>query len=185
MALEKAPATEPLPWNGNNVTTSVATLQTALAALLLLAGVVNDLRSRQVRNQIVIVGFVVGLVFMISTQGFTGLMVATLSVLTAAAAVLPLYLMRVLGGGDVKLYLSVSVLLGWQSALITLIGSIIWGSILGITQVLLKGQGKAFAHNMMALANRAKLQETQVHKIPFTVALLFGFLTSMVWMGGL
>ena len=160
-------------------------LQAILALLLFGAGMVNDLRSKKVRNQIVIVGFVVGITYVIAVQGFSGLMMSALSFLTAAVAILPLYLMRVLGGGDVKLLLAASVLMDWKSVLITIFASMIWGSLLGIFQVILKGQGKAFAHNMLALAHRAKLKETSVHKMPFTVALLFGYLSSLVWMGGI
>lgn len=165
--------------------TTWAYLQTALATLLLLAGVVNDLRSRKVSNKLVVAGLIAGLVLMMATQGFHGFLLAGFSFGTAFIAVLPIYLMRILGGGDIKLFLAVSVLLGWKAVLITLFTSFIWGSILGVVQVILKGEGKAFATNMMALANRAKLSETQVHKIPYTVALFFGFLTSLVWSGGL
>lgn len=103
--------------------------------------------------------------------------------MTAAAAVFPLYLLRVFGGGDVKLLLAASVMMSWKEVLITLFASMIWGSLLGVLQVFLKGQGKAFAHNLLAMANRAKLQEASVHKMPFTVALLFGYLTNLVWLG--
>jgi prepilin peptidase CpaA len=160
-----------------------ASLQTALALLLLGAGVVTDLRSKKVPNQIIIAGAVVAIIFMVATQGFSGVMLAGLSLLTAAVAIMPLYLMRVLGGGDVKLMLAASLLMDWKAVLISIFAAMIWGSVLGIVQVILKGQGKAFAHNMLALANRAKLSESTVHKIPFTVALLLGYLSSLVYAG--
>lgn len=160
-----------------------SSLQVVLILLLLVAGVVNDLRSKKVRNQIVIAGFVIGLIFVTATQGLSGLFIGFLSFLTALAAVLPLYLLRVIGGGDVKLLLAASVLMDWKTVLITVFASMIWGSVLGVLQVVLKGRGKAFAHNMFALANRAKLSETTVHKTPFTVALLFGYLSSLVYVG--
>lgn len=163
--------------------TSGTLLQTGLVLLLLGAGVVSDLRERKVRNQLVVAGFALGLAFIIFMQGPTGLLVSGLSFVTAIVAVLPLYLLRVLGGGDVKLLLAASVLMNWQEVLITIFGSMIWGSLLGVLQVILKGQGKAFAHNILALAQRVKPSETAVHKIPYTVALLFGYLSSLVWSG--
>lgn len=165
--------------------TAAAFLPSALAILLLLAGVVNDLRERKVRNQLVLVGFVLGLVCILALQGTSGLITSLLSLLTAGVAILPLYILRVFGGGDVKLFLAVSVLMGWKAVLISLFGAIVWGAVLGILQVVLQGKGKAFAHNMLALAHsRSKLPETQVHKIPFTVALFFGYLTNLV-VGGI
>jgi prepilin peptidase CpaA len=158
-------------------------MQTGLALLLLLAGVADDLRSRKVHNLLTLLGFVLGLGCVIAIQGLSGFMVAGLSLLTAIAAVLPLYMIKAIGGGDVKLFLAVSVLLNWQQVLIALLGSLVWGSLLGIFQVVLKGEGKAFLHNLLAVFNRAKLPEQKTHKVPFTIALLFGFLTSFVWTG--
>ncbi len=178
-------AAKPLRSSGNKKVNwgNAATFQTALAALLLLAGVVNDLRERKVRNPIVLAGFAVGVITALTTAGLQGLMIASLSLLTAIVAILPMYLMRVIGGGDVKLFAAVSLFLNWKAVLITLFASLIWGSVLGVAQVIMQGKGKAFAHNMMAVALRTKLQDTQVHKIPYTVALFFGFLSSLVWQG--
>ena len=158
-------------------------LQTGMALLVLLAGVIDDLRSRKVHNQVVLVGFVFGLGCVMATQGLSGLMVAGLSFMTALIAILPLYLLKAVGGGDVKLFIAVSVLLNWQQVLIALLGSLIWGSVFGVLQVVLKGEGKAFLHNLFAIFNRAKIPEAKKHKVPFTIALLFGFLTSFVWTG--
>jgi prepilin peptidase CpaA len=158
-------------------------VQTGFAVLLLLAGVADDLRARKVHNQIVLFGFLIGLGCVAATQGLSGFMVAGLSFLTAIVAVLPLYLMKVIGGGDMKLFLAVSVLLNWQQVVIALIGSLIWGSLLGIFQVVLKGEGQAFLQNLFAIFRRVKVPAQKTHQVPFTIALLFGFLTSFVWTG--
>lgn len=158
-------------------------VQTSIAFLLLGAGVANDLRARKVQNQIIVIGMTACLLYVGLSQGLAGLFVACISFLTALVAILPLYILRILGGGDVKLFLTLSILLSWQEVLVTLLGSILWGSVLGTAQVFLRGDIKAFAHNMMALAQRVKPPEQKVHKIPYTVALLFGYLTSMVWLG--
>jgi Flp pilus assembly protein protease CpaA len=82
-----------------------------------------------------------------------------------------------------KLFLAVSVLLNWQQVVIALIGSLIWGSLLGIFQVVLKGEGQAFLQNLFAIFRRVKVPAQKTHQVPFTIALLFGFLTSFVWTG--
>ncbi len=160
-------------------------LQISLIILLLAAGVVNDLQSRKVRNPIILIGLAVGLITMTVSHGFSGLSMALLSMMTAFIAVLPMYLMKALGGGDVKLLVAASTLMNWKTVLITLFASLIWGSILGILQAVLQGKGKALAHNMLALSFKAKLPEEHTHKIPYTVALLFGYLSSLVVSGGL
>ncbi len=159
-----------------------ASSQTILALALLLAAVVDDLRSRKVHNPLVIAAFAISILFLLATQGFEGLIPGVLSILTATLLILPLYLLRILGGGDVKIFIAVSPLLSWQEIAITLFASIVWGALLGVFQVILKGELKSFLHNLFSIFNRNKLPGHVVHKIPFTAALLFGFLSSLVWL---
>lgn len=156
----------------------------SLAGLGLLAGVVEDLRLRKVRNQVSVVVLVVGLTFVGITEGGSGLINSVVSMMTAMACILPLYVLRALGGGDVKIFVAVASLLSWKAVLITILSSMIWGSLLGLFQVILKGQFKQFAENLLGIFMRSKPRAENLHKIPFTVALMFGFLTSLVWTGG-
>lgn len=156
----------------------------ALGFLLLGGAVWTDLRARKVRNQLIVAGFVSALALILILRGWAGLIDSGLSLMTATAAILPLYILRVLGGGDVKLFIVVSMLFTWEQVLLALMTSFIWGALLGIFQVMMKGQGKQLAHNMLALAQRHKLSAESTHQIPYTVALFFGFATSLYW-GGL
>lgn len=163
----------------------ISLLQTSVTLILLIAGVVDDLRSQKVHNQIIIAGFLISILFLVLFKGPAALLIAGLSFLTAFVSALPIYMLRIFAGGDFKLFLVASLLLSWEQVLIALAASMIWGSLLGIFQVILKGQTKQFANNMLALRYRIKLPGDKVHKIPFTVAFLFGFLTSIFWGGGL
>lgn len=156
----------------------------SLAGLGLLAGVIEDLRLRKVRNQVSVAVLTAGLIFVGVTEGGSGLITSLISMMTALACILPLYTLRALGGGDVKIFVAVSVLLSWKAVLITILSSMIWGSLLGVIQVILKGEFKQFASNIMGIFMRVKPAETSLHKVPFTVALMFGFLTSLVLTGG-
>ncbi len=164
---------------------NVGLLQTALALTLLIAGVVDDLRSRKVHNQIIIVGLIVSLLFLVFAKGPSSLLIAGLSMATAFVIALPVYMLRVFGGGDYKLFIVLSLLMTWEQVLITLGASMIWGSLLGVFQIILKGQGKEFAHNLMALGQRVKISDEKTHKVPFTIALFFGYLSALYYGGGL
>lgn len=155
--------------------------QNGIILITLIAGVVDDLRFRKVRNQIILVSFCVGIIYVISTQGFSGLLIPALSFATAFVLALPIYLMKVFGGGDYKLLMAISILMDWKSVVVTLAASLIFGAILGIIQVALKGQFKNFIHNIFALGQRVQIPEDKTHKIPFTIALLLGYLTSLFW----
>lgn len=183
MALEKVQGAEHHRFVGNKMTLIGNLAQPILAFSLLALAMWDDLRTRKVRNQLLLVGFCLILALITMTQGFNGLLNSGLSMLTACVAVLPLYFLRVMGGGDVKLFVVVSLLFSWEQVLIALFASMIWGSFLGIFQVILKGQTKEFAHNLMAIAHRTKLRPEVTHKVPFTVALFLGFASSFFWVG--
>lgn len=149
------------------------------AGLMLLLGAVDDIRSRKVHNRLIAGIFISSLIVVTIVDGKIGLLDSLFSILTAFISVLPLYLLKALGGGDVKLFTAVSPLLTWKAVLVMLLGSLVWGALLGLFQVLLKGQGKALVQNMLGIFLRNKPAEQNLHKIPYTIALLFGFLTSL------
>jgi Flp pilus assembly protein protease CpaA len=160
-------------------------MQSGLALLLLLAGVVDDLRARRMHNHLVIAGFVVGLIYIIAVQGAAGLMTAGLSFVTAFVAILPLGLMKILSKKDIKFFLALSLFLNWHQVLLALIATLAWTSILGLIQILAKGQGKTLLENLSSLVRRQKLTEQRTHKFSFEIVLLLGFLTSLVLEGRL
>lgn len=159
------------------------TAKNILALLLLAVGVADDLRSRKVHNQIIIFGLIVSLIYLFAFEGFSGALAGLISAMTALVAILPMYLIRALGGGDVKLFVVTAFLMPWQGVLISLFASLVWGSLLGILQILLKGEFKILVTNLTSLFLRVRPQEQNLHKIPYTVALLFGFLTQLSLQG--
>ncbi len=158
-------------------------LQTGFALLVLLAGVADELRGHKARNQIALLGFVFGLSCVLAIQGLSGVMMAGLSILVALTAIVPLVLMKMVSRDDVKLFIAVSVLLNWQQILLALMGALIWGSLIGVGQILRKGEGKAFLNNLRTVFSRTKLPAQDAHRVAFSTALLCGFLTSFVFTG--
>lgn len=161
--------------NGNEL------LHLGLAFGLLAAAVWQDLRTRKVSNQFLIGALITVIIYQVVFQGPASLMNSGMSFLMATVIVLPIYLLKVLGGGDVKLFLVVSLLLPWDQVLLAICASFIWGSLLGIFQVVLKKQGLQFLKNLKSILARTKVSNELTHKIPFTVALFFGFATALAW----
>jgi Flp pilus assembly protein protease CpaA len=160
------------------------TIQAGIALLLLFAAVVDDLKTKKIHNVLVIACAVIALAFLGLKSGPASYVTALISLTTAVIAILPLYLTKILGGGDLKFFAAVSLLLSWQGVLVTLLTSVIWGSVLGVLMVVMKGQGKAFAANLVSLAHRVKPEANQLHKVPYSVALLFGYMTHLILSGG-
>ena len=86
-----------------------------LTGLLLIAAV-SDYRTRRIPNELVLAGAAAGLLgnTLFSTLPLDGFVTALQGLATGLAAFLPLYLLRLMGAGDVKLMAMVGAFLGLQ-----------------------------------------------------------------------
>lgn len=152
---------------------------TWIASLILAAGVVDDLRSRKVHNWLALLCLVIGLTSSVYFEGWYGLQTGMLSAAVALAVSAPLFVFKIVGGGDIKLFVAFAASVSWTAALMTGFYSLIWGAIFGLLQALLQKQGVALFSNIKTLAIQRKSEGLSLHKIPFTVALLVGWLTTL------
>lgn len=144
----------------------------------------DDLRRKKISNTLVVSLFAVAAAYLFFRGGLGNLGTGLLSGLLAFTMTLPLYMGKVLGGGDIKVFTAASLLMNWQVVCVTLLAAFIWGSLLGLLRTLLSGQAKNLFHNLFAIvAFKAKVQEDRLHKIPFSIALIFGYLSSFVYLG--
>ena len=150
-----------------------------ISSLILTAGVVDDLRSRKVHNWLAVLCIAIGLSTTFYFQGWYGLQTAALSIAVAIAVSLPLFMLKIVGGGDVKLFMAFASTVSWTATLMTGFYSLIWGAIFGLVQALMHKQASALFSNVMTLAIQRKSEGLTLHKIPFTVAILFGWLTAL------
>ena len=150
-----------------------------LAALLIMAGVAIDLRTKKVPNRLIIVGITLALITVYIVDGKSGFWPAAASLGAAALFSVPLYSLRAIAAGDVKLIGVLALLLSWNVCITMILASMIWGSILGLTRVILAGNTKEFFSNIALILKRANPSQQKLSHIPYTIAILFGFLTSL------
>lgn len=160
---------------------------TYLAAGLLLIGIMDDLRSRKVHNPLIL--FALGLsIACVLLNPNLQIIEALKSLAFAFALGLPLYCFRVIGGGDFKLMVAVAPLIPAPMIFYFFVWALFWGALLSLSTIILRGQWKAAFHNMVAtLMHRRAVAEARLQKVPFTVAIFFGFLSialSAPFMGG-
>ena len=148
---------------------------------ILLGAVIMDLRTRKVSNRFVVAAFVLSLFVAIASGSFSSVWTALGSVMAACIIVLPIYLLRAIGGGDFKLIIAISPLLTWDSTLIVVAAAMVWGSILGVFSALTHGQIKNLGQNMLGIFTKNKPKLEHLHRIPFTVAILFGWVTLLIF----
>lgn len=150
-----------------------------IASLILTAGVVDDLRTRKVHNWLAVLCLVIALASSFYFEGWYGLQTGMLSAAVALAVSAPLFIFKIVGGGDIKLFVAFAASVSWTAAMMTGFYSLIWGAIFGLIAALLQRQGIALFQNMMTIAVQRKSEGLSLHKIPFTVALLVGWLTTL------
>ncbi len=154
----------------------------AVATFSLVAGMVDDLRSRKVHNSLVLTLFALtvaaSLYFRGPQESLPGLIAFGLALLITV----PLFATRILGGGDVKLFGVFALALDPINMFWTLVYSIIWGAVFGVTRAALEKQLMMLVRNTYRTASRQKVQAQEIQKLPYTFALLLGWFTQLTFM---
>lgn len=104
----------------------------ALLLALVLTAAAYDLRFRRIPNWLALSGFVAGLGANIALLGWRGLFTALLGSLVALAVYLPLYLIRGMGAGDVKLMIAVGAIVGPRHWLGIFLATAVAGGLLSL-----------------------------------------------------
>lgn len=107
----------------------LASQRDVLLIALLVAAAVIDWRTYRIPNWLTVGGMLAGLLYnTISAPSWPGGLLAALAGLGAGLIVLlPLYALRVMGAGDVKLMAAVGAFLGWPEILFAMVFSLIAG----------------------------------------------------------
>lgn len=162
---------------------------------LLACGAAIDLRSRRIPNWLTLGGTCCGLLYsaFVPFWGGQGLFWSLGAALAAFALLFPLWMLRVLGAGDVKLMAMAGAWLGLDALSAALAGSFIAGGLLAIAYALWLGKlgpmlanaGRIVQQGGIALVTRTPLQAAaqgweSVGKLPFGLAIAGGTIGSVV-----
>ena len=167
----------------SSFSTSLGFLPVIAASGILVAGVVDDFRSRKVHNVLFLICAAVALVVAVAVGGWEALYLAPVGFMAGIAVFLPLVILKVVGAGDMKLMAAFGIVAGWNAVLTVAVFALIWGAIFGLVQVTLKGQLLGTLKNMLAIASMKNRQPVELHKMPFTVAILMGWLSHLTTSG--
>ena len=149
----------------------------SIPTLILVAGVVDDLRSRKIHNAFLLSCIPIALIFQFYTAGGMGIINGLGGVGTALALFLPLTLLKALGAGDMKLMMVFGLATGMTEVLYVTFYSFLWGLFLGLLITVFHGRIKIFAKNIVAIVQRKKVDSEKLHSMPYSIALLCGWIT--------
>ncbi len=153
-----------------------------VATFILIAGLVDDLYSRKVHNALIVFLFFTALLTSFYFAGLDKILTGFSAMLIALIMTIPLFALRVLGGGDIKLFAVFSLTVDPNSMFWTLVYSFIWGALFGLTRAALQKELLALVRNTYKITSRQRIHVNQLHKIPYTFALLLGWFTQLTFL---
>jgi prepilin peptidase CpaA len=174
----------------------------SLIGLALLFGfaVIEDIRSRRIPNELVMCGTAVAMTLhgaaqMLGSDSLSGpaWWSAPLGMATGLALMLPLYMVRAMGAGDVKLMAMVGAFIGPGPVLWATLCTLIAGGILSIVYMLGRGVAAQTLNNLRALlfdwtvrvgsgqGIRIAPLENTAARLPYALAIALGTLASLLW----
>ena len=177
----------------------------ALVPLVVLLLIVtrHDICSHRIPNKLVLIGVVLGVVlngllpegwgFNSAIPGGLGWLGALKGLAVGMAVLLPIYWLRAMGAGDVKLMAMVGAFLGSTDVLWVVLATFIAGGVMALAVVLWSKQLAALLQNvkLILLGGIVKASAGQlplmndlpvsVGKLPYAVAITAGTLSYLVW----
>lgn len=152
-------------------------LYTAVGSIIIAASVIDDLMTKKIHNWLIIASLVIAIACIAySGSSFfeAGLSFALLFALSA-----PLFALGALGGGDAKLFMVLSLLMPWSESLNFFFYSMVWGALFGLVRSVLDGKGLLLIKNIFKILKSQNKEEIELQKVPFSIAILFGWLTTL------
>ena len=155
----------------------------ASASLILAAAVVDDLRTRKFHNWLFLVCVALAALSVLVSAGVAGFPMALLGALAGFAIFLPLVLMKIIGAGDMKLMVAFGLAAGWDAVLPVAGWGLAWGAVFGVLASIFRGHARTLVYNMVSIVVVRERKGLELQKIPFTVAIMMGWLSHLVLRG--
>src|SRR5471030_2394522 len=175
----------------------------AVLGILLMLAVWHDVRSRRIPNYVVFPGALLALILQSTLPNGAGLFVAPfggLGLLAALAGLgaglaflLPMYALRAMGAGDVKLMAMIGAFVGWQTILGIGVLTLLAGGVLALFVALFNGQLGRVLGNTFHMASHSVLKSlsgASPHveppaaasgKLPYAIAIAAGTLPYLIY----
>jgi prepilin peptidase CpaA len=135
-----------------------------LTAALVLMAAFCDLRSREIPNWLTLGGILVALGVHPYLAGWSGLQFSASGLGVAALMFLPMFMMRWLGGGDVKLMAAVGAFTGPTNLIVIFVFDAMMGGVVALIAIITRGRSRRTIHNIGRMIS-ALLHGKAPHKV--------------------
>lgn len=110
----------------------------AALLLLLILAIISDLKTYKIKNKILLIFLVIGLIISIYENSLSGLFSFILGCSVPFFILLILYILRMLGAGDIKLFCVIGSIAGWLFALKSIVFSFVAGGVVAFCLILVR-----------------------------------------------
>jgi len=141
------------------------------------AAAVLDLKYRRIPNWLTLGALCIGLGVQFSRSGASGIPVALAGAALGLVVLLPFYVMRAIGAGDVKLLAALGALLGPQTLVTVIIYTAIVGGAISLIVMVREGRLQLFLGSL--LSNPLGIRRSGA-TAPYGVAIASGVYLSML-----
>lgn len=178
---------------GDEAEMSYQTVATIAFVVVMLAALCWDVATRRIPNALVVVGILCALALR-SAVGPAALWSGMTGAALAFVIALPLFALRAMGGGDVKLFAAVGAFVGPSLFLPAFVASAIAGGVLGVVYAVRRGvvvpvmlSSKDLLVNAATLGRsgeRPKLGKPGAITVPYGAAIAIGSVAVWLFAGG-
>lgn len=154
-----------------------------MPTFLLLAACLTDIKYKKMLNIFVVAAFFIVMASHFLFGHNQVFFDAFSSLAIAIILALPMYLMKAISSGDFKIFALFGLSANVDAVIFTFIFSLIWGSLLGVVRALFNKQGDVLLSNFIKIIKLQKPEPHSLHQIPFTVALLAGWVSYVLYSG--
>lgn len=168
-------------------------LELVLLIALVLTAALFDLISSRIPNWLIVAGLIISLAYQTVSGYGTGFSTWAAGLGVGFALFLPMYMLRAMGAGDVKLMAMVGAFIGAQSVLTATLYTLLAGGLLSLVFMLGRGVAAQTLANVRFLltdwalrassgqgARLAPLQTTAA-RLPYAVAIALGTGAALLW----
>jgi prepilin peptidase CpaA len=158
----------------------------AILFILVVMAAIFDIRTRRIPNKLVFSGALAAIAFHTFSSYGIGAVSSLEGLLAGLASLLPLYMMRAMGAGDVKLMAMVGAFLGPASALGAVITTLIAGGALAILAAIRNKSMQRMVNNIRFMMTHAivgaatgnhvpaEMVSISAGKLPYGIAIAIG-----------
>ncbi len=133
--------------------------------IITLLAVFHDIKSYKIKNYIIVIGIVTGLFINFKEGGFQGIYYYLLAIFIPIVILLPLFLFKALGAGDIKLFSVIGCYLGISSVIKVIIFSLLMGGVMSLIYLLkTKGLSKRVYHLISYVSKMKQANSTILNK---------------------